>query len=131
MPQMADVTVKANDGTTNVVYVAMSPSAGDRVPSQWRVNAANARANLRPKFELVSQKNGAGTARRLQAVFRYPCVETLNGVETLVATVPIDVTWTIPLNATDTAIAEAVSQFANLLASTLIKDSVKAGFAPT
>jgi transcriptional regulator of met regulon len=40
MPAMANITVKKADDTTDVIYVAISPSAGDKVPAIWQVTAS-------------------------------------------------------------------------------------------
>lgn len=39
MPQMANITVKKADGTTDVVYTALTPAGGDNSPARWSANA--------------------------------------------------------------------------------------------
>lgn len=133
MASMADITVKKNDGATNVVYVALNPSSGDTVPAAWRQEAMGLQADLRATMSIRSQWNGPRTARRIEGTFQYPHVstDTTTGLTTVVARVPISFTATVPVNIPDTVVAEAISQHANLLASTLIKDSCKLGYAPT
>lgn len=131
MPQMADIIVKKDDGTTNITYTALTPSSGDKVAAQWRSNTVSTIAGHRPAFALKSERTGAGD-RRMRSTFVYPYTVTdVNGVPQLVARVSFEVSGLIPQNVPDTVIAEAVSQHANLHASTLVKDSEKAGFAPT
>lgn len=133
MPSMANITVKKNDGTTDVVFVALNPSSGDTVPAFWRQDAMATQADLRATLALRSQWNGPRTARRIEATYQYPHVSTdsTTGITTIVARVPVSISWTVPSNVPDTVVAEAISQCANLMASTLIKDSCKVGFAPT
>lgn len=129
MPSMANITVKKNDGTTDVVYTALTPSAGDKVAAQWRDNSLSTVAAHRPQFSLKSEEGN--NSRRLTGSFWYPCVETVSGVPTVVARIPITVNATIAKNVADSHINEAVSQCFNLLNSTLVKDSFKSGYAPT
>lgn len=133
MPSMADITVKKDDGTTNVTFVALNPSSGDTVPAYWRQDAMGAQANLRATLALKSTWNGPRDARRVEGVYQYPFVstDTTTGLTSVVSRVPISFSATIPQRITDTVVAEAVSQWANLMASSLIKACCKAGFAPT
>jgi hypothetical protein len=130
---MADIVVKKDDGTTNVTYVALNPSSGDGVPAYWRQEAMATQANLKATSSLRSAWNGPRDARRVQFDFTYPHVSTdsTTGLTSIVARVPISVTATVPQLVPDTVVAEAVSQCANLLSSTLVKACFKAGFAAT
>lgn len=132
MPQMANITVKKNDGTTDIVYTAMIPSAGDKSAAIWRANTVGTAPALRPEMQVVSLANGPRTARRVNAKFSYPSLVTgSDGKVSVSDRVIIDVSAVIPQGMLDADVNEAVSQGLNLAASTLIKDSVKAGFAPT
>jgi len=133
MPAMANVTVKAANGTTDVVYSALNPSSGDKVPALWRAEAAGLSSNLRPTLDLVSQWNGPRTARRITGTYMYPYVFTNASTfeKSVRARIPIIYSATVPVEVPDTEIAEAISQFNNLLVATLVKDCIKLGFAPT
>lgn len=132
MPTMANITVKASNGTTDVVYTAMSPSSGDTTSAVWRNEAAGAAAAFKPTFSMSTRNNGNRTGRRITAVYDYPqTVTDVNGVVTIANRIPISVSILIPLTAPDTAVAEAVAQGTNLLVSTLIRDSMKSGYAPS
>lgn len=126
MPSMANIVVKKNDGTTDITYTALTPSAGDSVAAQWRENTPSIAA-FRPFVSMRTQFNGPRTARRFVMTGKFPVEDT--GV--LLGTIPFTFEGTIPLGVTDTAVNEAVSQFTNLVVSTLIRDSLKAGYAPT
>lgn len=131
MPQIANITVKAANGTTDVVYTAMTPSSGDTTPAFWRAEGSGASASLRATFQLSSKWNGPKTARRVTGAFQYPQTATVDGVETVINRVPVEFSFLVPQAVPDTLIAEAVAQAANLIKATLIQDSIKSGFAPT
>lgn len=131
MPQMANIVVKAADDLTDVTYTANVPSAGDSSPAQWTQNAASTIRASRPTIRAISTYNGPRTARRFSLIGKYPVVRTIDGVETVVATIPLDVVVTLPLSVTDTEASEAVRQFGNLFVSDLIRQSAESGYAPT
>lgn len=130
MPNQANITIKAANGTTDVVYTALTPAAGDRTPARWANTLASARANLRPTAEMTTRFNNARSARHVDFVLKYHEIATVSGAELVVGTVLMNATWVVPLQVTDHTISEAVAQFGNLLKSALISDSVKAGYAP-
>ena len=66
MAQISDITVKKADGTTDVVYVAATPSAGDKSPAVWTQNAFSGIQGFRPRFEVQTQDNGAGNVRQMR-----------------------------------------------------------------
>lgn len=133
MPQMANLTVKKADGTTDIVFSALTPSSGDKVSAQWRSETAGASASLRPTAELRSTFNGPRTARRLDFSFQYPftVTDSTTSVTTVKARIPASLTMTVPTEVPDTVVAEAVAQAFNILKSTLVMDSFKTGYAPT
>jgi len=130
---MANITVKAANGTTDVVYTAMAPSSGDGVAAVWRNEAAGSAAAFKPSFSLVSKYNGNKTARRMNATYYMPqtATDTTTSLTSVVNSVPITFSVALPLEVPQTVIDEAVHQLTNLLASTLVRDALKAGFAPT
>lgn len=133
MADMADLTVKKADGTTNIVYTKLSPSSGDKVPAVWRSETAGAAAGLRPTFEMQAQWNGPRTARRVQINGQYPftVTDSTTTITTVKARIPFGATWTVPVEIPDTIVAEAVAQLTNCMASSLVQTSIKLGYAPT
>lgn len=121
MPQMANITIKASNGSTDVVYTAATPSAGDKSPAVWKVTAANVVPMYRPSFSLVMRDNGPKTGRHVEGVLKYPIVVTENGVAVLKATVPLSFSGTLPTNVDASLVKEATHQFGNLIASALIR----------
>lgn len=132
MPNMASITIKKNDGATDVEYTAVVPSAGDKTPAIWKnqtIGTANAH---RPELKLMSRENGTSSARRVEGVYTYPTLVTGSDGKTNVADkVIVNVSAVVPKGMPDVDVNEAVSQGFNLYAATLLKDSFKTGYAPT
>lgn len=131
MPSMANITVKASNGTTDVVYVAAVPSAGDRSPAKWTVEAANVRPAYRPTLTLVSRDNGPKTARVMEIELSHPIIEAVNGIDTVTGTVPIRVSLILPTKLSSVAVKEPVYQIGNILASAVMRGALEVGYAHT
>lgn len=133
MPTMANVTVKKNDGTTDIIWTAVQPSSGDGVPAIWRQEVASMHTAGKPTLALSSKYNGNRSARRLTAEFRHPqtFTNTTTGIVGVENILPISVSVSVPVSFPQTLIDEAISQSFNLLVSTLVKDCFKTGFSAT
>lgn len=131
MPQMANITVKKANGTTDIVWTALTPSAGDSSPARWRSDTASLIPGNRPTFDLLTVYNGPKTARRAKGSAKFPVVKTENSVEVLKGTIPLEMSILIPQGLEETDAAEAVAQLFGLMFSQLFRDSVKSGYAPT
>lgn len=133
MPQFADITVKKNDGTTDIVYVGKSPAGGDSSPANWKADAhAAPYPGLKPALSLSAKWNGAKTARRVQVDYAYHgyATDSTTGIATKTGTVPFSTTCAIPQSGmSDTDITEACAQYVNLLRSALIFSCLKSGFS--
>lgn len=132
MSNMANITVKKADGTTDVIYVAAQPSAGDKTPARWTQNAYNGILGLRPKLEMTTQPNGSGSMRQARIRFNYPLFYTDLSVsqDKIIASVGAELVVYLPNTLTSTQYNEAFRQFGNLLSSTLIRDAVSEAYAP-
>lgn len=133
MANMADVTVKKFDGTTDIVYTALTPSAGDATPAAWRSNSVSVAAGFRPQMQISSKFNGQKTARRVDYIFVYPetAVDSTTGITSVINRVIGSGSFSLPENTPDTVKQEAVLQSINLLKSALISGSIISGYAPT
>lgn len=130
MPSMANITVKKNDGTTDVIYTAVQPSAGDKSPAVWQNQTIGTAVSHRPEFRVWSADNGAGTARRVNYSFVYPSVATgsdgrINVVDKSSGSGSFALAKGQPVADTN----EAAAQFGNLLASALMKAMNQTGYA--
>lgn len=131
MPQMANITIKASNGTTDVVYVAMAPSSGDTTKAIWRVEAADTAPAFRPVLSMQTRDNGAGDARRADIALDYPIVQTIGGQKQKVATLPFRVTGALPKITDDSLSKEAINDLGKLIASALIQAALQSGYAPS
>lgn len=133
MPSAASITVKAWDGTTDVVYYLQNPSSGDGVKALWRASAVSAVSVGQPWLTMSSRYNAPRTARRLDFEYRYP--QPYTTTTTGLISVANQCIWTasalVPDGCPTAILQEDAAQFANLLASPLVKNCVVSGFAPT
>jgi hypothetical protein len=136
MPTMASITVKKFDGTTDIVYDALSSSGGDNSPAVWRQDtgaAAGLPVGLRNLFRLLTKWNGPKTARQMtfEYVSPYAVQDSTTTLYSAKDRVVVSGIATIPQGVPASAINEAIYQSMNLLASSLVKQSGAAGYAPT
>lgn len=131
MPSLADITVKKNDGTTDIVYTGVAPSSGDNTPAVWKSQTIGTAGAHQPEFRLTSREANQGSKRALRSTFVYPQIATdsTTSITSVVNRAMASTDWTMPKDMTATDVNEFVSQYANLLASTLLKSCVKAGYA--
>lgn len=136
MPTMASITVKKNDGTTDIIFDQVSGSGGDNSPAAWRQdtgNTAGLPVGLRSNFTLNSKWNGPKTARQMQfnLAFPYAVQDSTTTLYSSKDRVVFSGVVTLPQGLPATAINEAVAQGTNLIASALVKAAMQAGYAPT
>lgn len=132
MPSMANITIK-NAANADVVWVAASPSSGEKSPAVWRYNAQSDKLAFRPTFALTMKENGRRNGRIFSAEFKFPLAgeNSDTGSPYLYATIPFNVSGTLPTNVDVMTLNDAFVQFGNLLASTLIRAAANEGYAPT
>lgn len=136
MPTMASITVKKADGSTDVVYDALSGSGGDGSPAVWRQDtgaAAGLPVGLRNVLKLWTTWNGPKTARQAKYNFvaPYAVQDSTTTLYSAKDRVQFDGIMTIPQGIPSAEINEAIYQGCNLLAATLIKQAAASGYAPT
>lgn len=132
MPTMADIIIKKADNTTNVTYVAATPSAGDKSAAVWKNPTVGTVLAARPTFTFVMMDNGNKKARRARSSFIWPKarVDIASNV-TVAGGASSESSHLIPQDMTPAEIDEYVAQYSNLLASALIKSCLTSGYAPT
>jgi hypothetical protein len=133
MPNLANITVKKFDGTTDVIYTGVSPASGDGSPAVWRNEAIGVAANHRPELRLTSKDVKSGKARGLRATYAYPQIatNTTTSLTSVVDTMRVSADWDIPKGMSQTDINEAAYQFGNLMAAALIKSCTASGYSAT
>jgi len=132
MPSQSDITVKKNDGSTDITYTKVQASGGDKSPAIWRSNSVGSANAFRPELRIISVANGGNSARRVDLQFTYPVTaEGADGKTYVTDRFNFAGSGIVPQAMTDTDVAEAVSQAMNLAASSHVKDQFKAGYAAT
>lgn len=132
---MANLTVKKADETTNITYDALTGAAGDGSEAVWRQDtgaAAGMPVGHRATLKMRTVNNGPRTARRATVDYKRP-YSTQNSVTTKYEASDAFVfngNFTMPNAIPASEIAESVHQLCNALAQALIKDALKAGYAP-
>lgn len=127
---MADIIVKKNDGTTDITFSALMPSAGDKTPARWSSLTPSTKSSLRPTFQMSSRYNAGATARHVTSVGKYPSFVTVSSVDTLLGNCIFTVDAVVPAQIPDSDINEAIAQFTNMVKSTLLQSCLKQGYAP-
>lgn len=133
MPAISNITIKKDNGTTDVVFTGVQPSSGDGTPAVWKATSVGSAPAHQPELRLLSREASKGVKRALRSTFSYPQVATnsTTGLTTVVDRASADTNWVFSKNMTQTEINEFVTQYANLLVSTLVKDCVKSGYSAT
>lgn len=117
MSTIGNLSVKKTDGTTDIVWTAITGSAGDKVPALWRSNTVGANIAVRPDFRLSARSSGQSDAvvRRVQAEFFYPEFVTIDSQQKVVNKAWGSFSFNAPTAMADANRAEASYQFVNLL----------------
>lgn len=128
---MGNLTVKKADGTTDVTFAMLAPSAGDNSPALYRSTSTGTAANRQDSFEVVGRWNDARNVRRVSQKFvRSYNVTDANNVETQASRVTVEISVAAPTNVPQSHIDEAVAQSANLYKHADIQSASKSGYAP-
>lgn len=132
MPQLADITVKKNDGTTDIVYTGTVPASGSE-PAVWRATAGVAAPALAPEFRLLARDADNGKKRALRSTFLYPesVTNTTTGVTTVKERALASTDLSFSKNMSAAAIDEFVAQWSGLIRAALIQSCHKAGYSAT
>lgn len=131
MPNLANITVKKADGTTDVIYTAVAGASGDTSPAVFRNNTVGTTLAERPSLLVSSKDNGPRTGRRVNISYSWPIASTDAGGNKMVSgRMSGTASVLIPQNQDPAVIKEQAYQFANLMASSLVKASLDEGFAP-
>ena len=133
MPALANMTVKKNDGTTDVVYSYQQGASGDN-PAVWFAPALGATSATRPEVRSHTKAiPGSPSKRRTTVTVMYPysVVNSTTGITSvekrIILKLQADTDFEVPSGTMD----EAASQGLNIFANALIKSSVKEGASAT
>jgi len=136
MANIADITIKKSDLTTDIIYAGLVGSGGDGTWATWRQDAgqpASFPTGFRPKFELMTKYNGPKTARQVQYKYSYPVayLDSTTGVYKSSDKVYGEGFLTLPLSASPNVCWEAAFEMAHMVASAAVKTVFGNGFNVT
>lgn len=131
MPSITDLTVKKNDGTTDIVYTGIQPSSGDATPAVWRCGTIGTAQAHRPELRVSAREAMKGLKRVVRGTYKYPQIATnsTTGVTSIIDLVSADVTFTFHKSIAQTDINEAAAQFTNLLVTSLMRSILQTGYS--
>jgi hypothetical protein len=132
MSAVANITVKKNDGTTDIVYSAVDGRSGDN-PARWQAPALGATPNTKPEFRINSRRHGRNSnmvRMTASAVYPYHVLNSTTGVTSVISREVMRLEWVGDESIPQATRDEAASQLLNLLASTAIKTAIKELSAP-
>lgn len=124
---MANITVK-NAANVDVLFTALTPSSGDTTQAQWRAMGSNLVPTNAPAIATKTQHNGPRTGRVVHVNGVFPHVQTVAGVETVIARQPFSFSTTVPLNIPVAAATDNAKVFSNLMASALLQAIIAEGY---
>lgn len=133
MANIANVTVKKADGTTDIVFTAINGSSGDKGEALWRQEDASLPQGLRPIIKMTTMDNGNKSARKVHLEFLRPTAftDSTTGLKKQALVNYGSADFLLSKEAVDTEIAECAHQFTNFLVVTAVRDAIKAGYSPT
>jgi len=133
MPTLANITIKKNDGTTDITYSGVVPSSGDSTAAVWKSTTVGSAAAHQPQARLVARDSGDKKKRALRLTFLYPSLQTdsTTGRTTVVnkGFATLDVTFDKDMPTTD--VNEFGAQLTNFIDSSLIIECIKSGYSAT
>lgn len=131
MAVATSVTIKKNDGTTDITYTVQNGARADS-PAQWFAPALGATSSTKPEFRAVTKRvPGRPNMTKVVGTLMYPysVVNTTTGITTverrLVGKIELPFDSDIPASVQD----EFASQFTNFCASSHFKTMGKEGQA--
>lgn len=127
MPAAANITIKKNDGTTDIVWNLSAPAGGDKVPATWRPNSVGTSVAKRPVAKLWTQSSDQPT-RIVRFTTSFPIVDATTGA--ILGYITSSEEFKVPTVASDTDINEAVAQSGNLRDHALVIQSFQEVSAP-
>jgi hypothetical protein len=133
MSAATDITVKKDDGATDIVYVLKSPSSGDGTPTRWRADSAGTADSFKPELTISGHLNGANTARWMNLKFTMPQVytDTSTSLSAVASKATASLDFSFPVSMPDTVVNEAVSQLFNLINNSKLRTMFKEKFPAT
>ena len=134
MPQATNLVIKKADGVTDQTLVLVKAAAGDSAPAMWRLEQGFTLPAAMPTVTIRSRSNGPGTARRteVELVYPYVLVSTADQSVRVASQVVIKGNSVlVPLNVPQGVVNEAIALYQGFMASAMVRDTLRSGYAPT
>lgn len=133
MSSATDITVKKDDGVTDIVYVLKSPSSGDNTPTRWRADSAGTADAFKPELTVAGHLNNGGTSRWMNLRYTMPQVftDSTTSLSAVAAKITASLDVQFPVSVPDVVVNEAVSQLFNLINNTKLRTMFKEKFPAT
>lgn len=131
MPQMADIVVKKYDNTTDVTFLGLVSAAGDKIPAVWKQSVSDI-PSANPTLSITTKSSVNKKVRIITGELVFPITAT-NSATGVTSIVDRDVwTFTGQLKQDYPQVwhNESSAQFANVLASTIVRQVLASGYAP-
>lgn len=132
MAAAANITVKMNDTTTDIVWTLINPGGADGTEALWRSETVAGPMSVRPTFVMSARNNAAKTARRMLATVLFPQIytESTTGLVKVANRGILQVNGLIPLGMDATQLNEFISQSMNIFATSAVKTAFKTASVP-
>lgn len=120
MPNLADLVIKKNDGTTNITWTGISRSGGDLSPARWEEQALTTMRAGRPTYMMQAGYSGnARDARKTETrgVYPYLITDSTTNTQQIVAKIVFEGKLWVPSVVPVAYADEAVAQLVNLIAA--------------
>lgn len=128
MSTAVNITVKKNDGTTDVTYTVLEGRSGDN-PARWKAPALGATPVTQPELRVASKVMSGRDASKKKVIatfhFPYSIVNSTTGVTSVQSHEAFRVEYTGDEQIPQAIRNEAASQGMNLLASAEFKTMLK------
>lgn len=129
MTIIANLTIKKNDGTTDIVWSALNGQGGPNLPATFASQTVGSALAHQPTMTIVAKDSGDAETRRTNYQVIYPNLETdASSITRVNRKGQVDVSFSMPKIMPAAQWNECVSQTINLL--TALKVDLKAGTAP-
>lgn len=130
MSIIANLTIKKNDGTTDIVWTALNGQGGTAYPASYASQTVGTALAHQPTLTMLAKDSGDKETRRTNLQVIYPNLVTDTASNTTVQRKgQIDISFAMPKNMVAAQWNECVSQAINLLVA--LKNDLKAGTSPT
>jgi hypothetical protein len=133
MPALSDITIKKNDGVTDITWTGDVPSSGNKSPARYSSKTVSTIPAFQPKLAIASAPSGDGRSRKVTIDLLYPhtATDSTTGLTSEVSRLTFHGTWSVPQDIPTTVVDEYVSQLGNLIDSPAVVAQLKVQQAAT